>query len=154
MGCQKEIVEQVVTGGGDCVIAVKDNQPKLLAAIQAFFLDHLERDLEDLRYRCHETLDDGHGRIDERSYYLAKVPRDFAVGQDWPWVKAIGYAVRITRHADGTGSDEVRYYLSSRYPGVPPVEGAMPPAWRQHQSPPMRPAAQSRPRRPSRVKHA
>ena len=34
MGCQKDIVAQVVTGGGDCVIAVKDNQPKLLAAIQ------------------------------------------------------------------------------------------------------------------------
>jgi predicted transposase YbfD/YdcC len=115
MGCQKEIVKQVVTGGGDCVIAVKDNQPKFLAAIQAFFLDHLERDLEDLRYRYHETLDDGHGRIDERSYYLAKVPRDFATAKDWPWVKAIGYSVRITRHADGTESDEVRYYLSSRY---------------------------------------
>jgi predicted transposase YbfD/YdcC len=115
MGCQKEIVEQVVTGGGDCVIAVKDNQPKFLAAIQAFFLDHLERDLEDLRYRHHETLEDGHGRIDERSYYLAKVPRDFAAAKDWPWVKAIGYSVRITRHADGTESDEVRYYLSSRY---------------------------------------
>src|SRR4051812_28208220 len=32
MGCQKEIVEQVVTGGGDCVIAIEDNQPTLLAA--------------------------------------------------------------------------------------------------------------------------
>ncbi len=115
MGCQKEIVGQVVTGGGDCVIAVKDNQPKLLAAIQAHFFDHLERDLEGLRYRYHETLDEGHGRIDERSYYLTKVPRDFAPGADWPWVKAIGYSVRITRHADGTESDEVRYYLSSRY---------------------------------------
>ena len=29
MGCQKEIVKQVVAGGGDCVIAVKDNQPTL-----------------------------------------------------------------------------------------------------------------------------
>jgi predicted transposase YbfD/YdcC len=115
MGCQKEIVEQVVTGGGDCVIAVKDNQPRLLAAIQAHFLDHLERDLEELRYRYHETSDEGHGRIDERSYYLTRVPRDFAPAKDWPWVKAIGYAVRITRHADGTESDEVRYYLSSRY---------------------------------------
>jgi predicted transposase YbfD/YdcC len=117
MGCQKEIVERVVTGGGDCVIAVKDNQPTLLAAIQAFFLDQLERDLEDLRYRCHETLDEGHGRIDERSYYLTKMPRGFAPAKGWPWVKAIGYAVRITRHADGTESDEVRYYLSSRYLG-------------------------------------
>jgi predicted transposase YbfD/YdcC len=117
MGCQKEIVERVVTGGGDCVIAVKDNQPKFLTAIRAFFLDHLGRDLEDLRYRYHETLDNEHGRIDERSYYLAKVPRDFGPGKDWPWVKAIGYAVRITRNADGTESDEVRYYLSSRYLG-------------------------------------
>jgi predicted transposase YbfD/YdcC len=115
MGCQKDIVEQVVTGGGDCVIAVKDNQPKLLAAIQGFFLDHLERDLKELRYRHHETREEGHGRIDERFYYLAKVPRDFAPRGDWPWVKAIGYTVRITRHADGTESDEVRYYLSSRY---------------------------------------
>jgi predicted transposase YbfD/YdcC len=115
MGCQKDIVAQVVTGGGDCVIAVKDNQPKLLAAIQTFFHDHLERDLGELRYRYHETLDDGHGRIDERSYYLTKVPRDFGPGKDWPWVKAIGYAVRITRHADGTESDEVRYYLGTRY---------------------------------------
>jgi predicted transposase YbfD/YdcC len=46
---------------------------------------------------------------------LAKVPREFAPGKDWPWIKAIGYAVRITQHADGTESDEVRYYLSSRY---------------------------------------
>jgi predicted transposase YbfD/YdcC len=115
MGCQKEIVKQVVTGGGDCVIAVKDNQPKLLAAIQTHFFDHLENDLKDLQYRYHETLDDGHGRIDERSYYLTKVPRDFAAAKDWPWVKAIGYSVRITRHADGRESDEVRYYLSSRY---------------------------------------
>jgi predicted transposase YbfD/YdcC len=115
MGCQKGIVEQVVTGGGDCVIAVKDNQPKLLAAIQTYFFDHLERDLEELRYRYHETRDDGHGRIDERSYFLAKAPHDFAAAKDWPWVKAIGYSVRITRHADGTESDEVRYYLSTRY---------------------------------------
>jgi len=45
MGCQKEIVKQVVVGGGDCVIAVKDNQPKLADAIQTFFFDHLESDL-------------------------------------------------------------------------------------------------------------
>jgi predicted transposase YbfD/YdcC len=115
MGCQKEIVEQIAVGGGDCAIAVKDNQPKLPAAIQAHSFDHPERDPEELERRHHETLDDGHGRIDERSYYLTKVPRDFAPAQGWPWVKAIGYSVRVARHADGTGSDEVRYYLSSRY---------------------------------------
>src|SRR5258708_9958594 len=50
MGCQKEIVEQVVTGGGDCVIAVKDNQPKLLAPTQTHFFDHLETDPKEFHY--------------------------------------------------------------------------------------------------------
>lgn len=65
MGCQKAIAEAIVNGGGDFVIAVQDNQPQLRETIETYFLDHLERDLEDLRYRHHETHDAGHGRIDE-----------------------------------------------------------------------------------------
>jgi predicted transposase YbfD/YdcC len=115
MGCQKEIAGDIVNGGGDFVIAVKDNQPKLREAIASHFEKHRERDLKDLRYRSQETSDDAHGRIDERSYYLSKVPSDFAVKKEWPWLKAIGYSVRITRHADGRETDEVRYYALSRY---------------------------------------
>jgi len=115
MGCQKDIVEQIVDGGGIAVIAVKDNQPKLKEAIEAHFHKHIERDLEDLQYRYHETRDDGHGRIDERSYYLTKTPKDFAPSEDWPWIKAIGYAIRLTTHADGTETSDVRYFLSTRY---------------------------------------
>ena len=37
MGCQKEIARDIVDGGGDFVIAVKDNQPKLREAIEAYF---------------------------------------------------------------------------------------------------------------------
>src|SRR4051812_22168961 len=109
MGCQKEIARAIVEGGGDYVLAVKDNQPKLREAIAAYFLDHLERDLEDLRYRRFETSEAAHGRTDERSYLLTKVPPDFALKKEWPQVKAIGYSVRLTRHADGRETDEVRY---------------------------------------------
>jgi len=115
VGCQKEIARVIVEGGGDFVIAVKDNQPKLREAIAAYFLDHLERDLEDLKYRSHHTSEAGHGRFDERSYFLTTVPPDFALEKEWPQVKAIGYSVRITRHADGRETDEVRYYVLSRY---------------------------------------
>ena len=114
MGCRKGVVEQIVAGKGDCVIAVEDNQPKLLAAIQAYFFDHPESDPKDLQYRCHEARDDGHGRINERSYHLTEGPRAFAPTKGWPWVRAVGYTVRITRHADGADTDEVRYYQSSR----------------------------------------
>jgi predicted transposase YbfD/YdcC len=115
MGCQKEIARDIVKGGGDFVIAVKDNQPKLREAIAAYFLKHLERDMEDLKYRSHETAEQGHGRVDERSYDLTRVPADFAMKKEWPWVKAIGFSVRMTQHADGREEDEVRYYVLSRY---------------------------------------
>jgi predicted transposase YbfD/YdcC len=115
MGCQKEIADDIVEGGGDFVISVKDNQPKLREAIETYFGGHLERDLEDLRYRSHETSDVAHGRIDERSYFLTKVPADFAVRQEWPSVKAIGYSLRVTQHADGRETDETRFYILSRY---------------------------------------
>jgi predicted transposase YbfD/YdcC len=115
MGCQKDIVEQIVAGQGDFAIAVKDNQPKLKAAIETFFAEQIERDFEDLRYRTHETTDEGHGRIDERAYYLAKPPHDFEPADDWPEVKAIGYAIRLTHHADGRETCETRYYICSRY---------------------------------------
>jgi predicted transposase YbfD/YdcC len=115
MGCQKEISREIVDGGGDFVISVKDNQPKLREAIEAYFEKHLELDLEDLKYRCHETSDSAHGRIDERSYFLTKVPPDFAYKKEWPWIKAIGYSLRVTQHADGSETDETRYYILSRY---------------------------------------
>jgi predicted transposase YbfD/YdcC len=84
-------------------------------AIAAHFEHHLERDLEELRYRSRETTDEGHGRQDDRSYFLTKAPADFALQKEWPWIKAIGYAVRITQHADGRESGDVRYCASSRY---------------------------------------
>lgn len=115
MGCQKEIACDIVEGGGDFVISVKDNQPTLRETIETYFNKHLERDLEDLRYRSYETSEAAHGRIDERSYFLTRVPADFAVRAEWPWVKAIGYSLRVTRHADGRETDETRFYILSRY---------------------------------------
>jgi predicted transposase YbfD/YdcC len=115
MGCQVGIAEQIVSEGGDFVLAVKDNQPTLRAAIETFFAEQIERDFEDLRYRTHETAEEGHGRSDERAYYLTKVPPGLAALDAWPQVKAIGYALRVTTHADGRETHEVRYYIASRY---------------------------------------
>ena len=115
MGCQKEIAAKIVAQGGDFALAVKDNQPKLHEGIRQFFAQHLEDNLADLEYRYHETRDEEHGRIDERAYYLAKVPKDFSVQKQWPHVKAIGYAVRLCEHSDGRQSHDVRYYILSRY---------------------------------------
>ena len=115
MGCQKDIARDIVAGGGDFVIAVKDNPPKLSEAIRAVAEKHLDGESGALRHRRYETNEHGHGRRDERFYFVAQVPSDFAAKGEWPWIKAIGTAVRITTHADGTQTDEVRYYMLSRF---------------------------------------
>jgi predicted transposase YbfD/YdcC len=115
MGCQKDIARDIVAGGGDFVIAVKDNQPKLAAAIGAVVAKHLDGELKAAKHRSHRTDARGHGRRDERFYWVAQVPPDFAARDEWPWIKAIGTAVRITTHPDGSQTDEVRYYMLSRF---------------------------------------
>ncbi len=115
MGCQKEIAKKIIAEKGDYLLAVKDNQPKLHQAIQAFFSEQLDDDLQGVPHRRHETCETGHGRRDERYYYLAKLPRDFPLQEEWPSVKAIGIAVRMTEKKDGTTSDDVRYFIGSRY---------------------------------------
>ncbi|MBN9121692.1 MAG: ISAs1 family transposase [Planctomycetes bacterium] len=114
-GCQKDIARDIVAGGGDFVIAVKDNQPKLAQAIAAVVARHLDGELKAAGHRSHRTEARGHGRRDERFYWVARVPPDFAAQDEWPWIKAIGTAVRITTHSDGTQTDEVRYYTLSRF---------------------------------------
>ena len=114
-GCQTDIARAIVAGGGDFGIAVTGNQPRLAGAIAAVVGRHLEGELEGIKHRGHATDERGHGRLDERFYWVARVPADFAATGEWPWVKAVGTAVRITTHADGTQTDDVRYYMLIRF---------------------------------------
>jgi predicted transposase YbfD/YdcC len=115
MGCQKEIARKIKSGGGDYVLAVKDNHPHLHQAIQDFFIAAMEKDFESISYRFYETHDKGHGRKDDRYYYLAKLPDDFTFKKQWPGIKAIGLAIRNTENNDGTETEDVRYFIASRY---------------------------------------
>jgi len=115
MGCQRNIAEQIVAAEADYVLAVKDNQPKLCEQVRNFFSEQLEDDLTSVPHRRCETHEKGHGREDDRYYYLAKLPEDFPLDDPWPHLKAIGMAVRVTRTKDGKETSDVRYYCASRY---------------------------------------
>jgi predicted transposase YbfD/YdcC len=115
MGCQKEIAKKIMKGGGDYVLAVKDNQPKLHQAIQEYFAKTRKDDLEQALHCRHETHETGHGREDDRYYYLAQLPDEFAFEKQWPGIKAIGMAIRITKKGNGSTSEEVRYFIASRF---------------------------------------
>ena len=95
MGCQKEIARDIVDGGGDFVLAVKDNQPRLSEAIRALAASTW-RGLQGPQHRAHETEEARARPVGRAGRLPAQVPADFAGKEEWPWVKAVGYAVRVT----------------------------------------------------------
>jgi predicted transposase YbfD/YdcC len=115
MGCQKEIAAKIVAQGGDYVLAVKDNQPKLHQAIQEIFSDERGDELLGMPHHQHETHEKGHGRSDERYYVLAKLPKRSPLRKEWPSLIGVGMAVRATVNGDGTTSCDVRYFIASRF---------------------------------------
>jgi predicted transposase YbfD/YdcC len=114
MGCQTEIARQIVAGGADYVLAVKGNQPTLHQAIEQFFDKSLEDDFAQTKVRRHQTKEKGHGREEERYYYLCPVPEDLPDGSRWAGLKAIGLAISATQRGDKE-CNEVRYYILSKY---------------------------------------
>lgn len=114
MGCQKEIARKIRKEGGHFVLQVKNNQPSLYEALSSFFTDRLADDFAGKPCRHHVTHDKGHGRRERREYYIAPLPKDFALRKEWPDVRALGLAVHETER-DGTISSDVHYYIVSRY---------------------------------------
>ena len=113
MGCQAEIAEKIVEKKADYVLAVKANQPTLHAGIIEFFLDQMEDDFARVKVSRHETREEGHGRIEHRTYYVCDVPEDLPDRDRWKGLKRIGVAISDTVRG-GKPCDDVRYYILSR----------------------------------------
>lgn len=111
-GCQKNIAQQIIDGKADYVLALKGNHPKLYAAVQEFFNNHLEDEFARYPVSRYEENEKGHGRLERRTYYQATLPKVFAGRGEWAGWKTIGAAIRIYQQNNIERSD-VRYYLCS-----------------------------------------
>ena len=114
MGCQTEIAQKIVDAEADYCLAVKGNQPTLQQGIVAFFDEHLEDDFARTPVRRYQTEEKGHGREENRYYFICPVPEDLPDGSRWAHLKAIGIAISNTQR-NGKDSNEVRYYILSKY---------------------------------------
>lgn len=119
MGCQKAIAQTIVEGGGDYILAVKDNQPTLHAEIQAAFAQ--DAAAETASTRGYTTEEKGHGRHEQRTVRVLPVQRALSAAQVAAWVGVLT-VVMVTRvvwcEATGVGSTEVRYFISSLRPNA------------------------------------
>lgn len=110
IGCQRELAAQIVDGGGDYVLALKANQPDLLADVIDSFAVAIQPDA------CERTVEKNHGRLEWRVCETIADPAVIAwldPAEQWPGLQTIA-RITATRQVTGQASTTaVRYYVSS-----------------------------------------
>jgi predicted transposase YbfD/YdcC len=110
LGCQREIVAQIVDQGGDYVISVKSNQEKLAVAVYDAFAQAFDG-AEDPK-----TLENNgteRGRAERRLCTVIAVPAGFPELDKWKGLQSLAMLTREYVDANGETHTGVRYYISS-----------------------------------------
>jgi predicted transposase YbfD/YdcC len=114
MGCQKEIARKIREEGGHYVLAVKRNQERLLADIQACMNTELEKANGKGNYSYHATTERQHGRIESRQYFTIDQPTGIRDEALWEDLRTISMVVTERQVVGGAATSEIRYYIGSK----------------------------------------
>lgn len=108
-GCQTDIVEQIRTQGGDYLIAVKGNQPSLLAAVEAVFDRACDEEFADCSMSA--KVEESHGRLEER--YVTVIDDPEGLPSAWKDVRAVVVVNRERRVKGKSNTSTTHYYITS-----------------------------------------
>jgi predicted transposase YbfD/YdcC len=128
MGCQTAIANQIVAGGADYVLALKDNQPTLHRGVATYFAEVDDRDPAPAR--TGRMVEKNHGRLETRACVASAdsaLLRWLDPTGAWTGLHSVAM-VTAERRTDGTVSRETRYFLSS----LPPDAALLARAVREH----------------------
>jgi predicted transposase YbfD/YdcC len=109
-GCQKAIAKQIREQGGDYLLAVKGNQPNLHEAVKQVFTNACEQDFAEVSHDGDSTLEEGHGRREERYVTVIQDPKGLPEG--WADVAAV-VQVNREREIGGKNTSSTHYYITS-----------------------------------------
>jgi hypothetical protein len=104
---------RLVDGGGDYLLAVKDNQPHLLADIQESGTTALDSEGASVEYDTFTTTERGHGRHETRSYLVVTNLEGIRQREAWSKLQVVGLCHR-ERLVHGKQNEEVHYFIGSR----------------------------------------
>ncbi len=113
-GCQKNIVEIIRNAGGNYLLAVKANQPKLYDEVVNLF-EEAHKVNFDYVFNCdrHEKIEKNSGRIEKRSIAIIGETSDLSTAGDWKDLQTVIEVVNETTSVKGKISKEKRYYISN-----------------------------------------
>ena len=112
MGCQKEIAADIVNGGGQYVLAVKENQPHLYEDIEHAFEEALDQAEPGVDFTECQTEEVRSGRQETRNCCVITNPKGIRDARLWVGLTAIVMVISH-REINGVVSSETRYFISS-----------------------------------------
>jgi predicted transposase YbfD/YdcC len=112
MGCQKNITKKIIEQKADYVIGLKANQENFLNKVEAFFSQEIKEDPIKSKCDFYKTIEKGHGRIEEREYWITSDLSWLENAKDWAGLASV-ICLRSTRNERGKTSIDNRYYISS-----------------------------------------
>jgi predicted transposase YbfD/YdcC len=112
MGCQREIVKQIVEQQADYVISLKGNQGTLHKEVELLFQNAKQNGFKDLSHETYETTDGEHGRIEIRRFTTTAEVDWFEDKAKWEKLTSFGMVESERQIGDKT-TRETRYYISS-----------------------------------------
>lgn len=114
MGCQKAIAEKIIEKEGNYLLAVKGNQETLHTEISTCFNTIAENNFSTSEVSHFKSSDSGHGRIENREYYVFKDISWLNCKDQWPGIATVGIACSF-RESKGKESNDVRFYIMSKH---------------------------------------
>lgn len=112
MGCQKKIADAIVEGGGDYILALKDNQPTIHQEVELFFESARAEAFSDTPCDQAQSIDGDHGRIEVRRVFASSDIGWMADKPQWKNLQSV-VLVESERTIGEETSLEHRYYLTS-----------------------------------------
>lgn len=118
MGCQKQIAQKILDGGGHYLLAVKDNHKSLHEDVRFYLDEAIAQNFAGIEHVAAQTTDGDHGRLEQRRLWASgEVNWLRRQGHDWPALGGI-VCVESERLVFGQSSPTIerRYYITSHDP--------------------------------------
>ncbi len=111
--CQTQTVEAILEKKADYVLPVKENQPRLLEALQGLFDD--AKEMRWVECDSFRTENQGHGRFESRECWTTSDPeylKYITTLADWQGLQSIAMVESVRRIGEQTTTSR-RYFISS-----------------------------------------
>jgi len=113
-GCRKNIVEIIRNTGGNYLLAVKANQPKIYVELVNLFEEAHKIDFEYV-FNCdyHEKIEKNSGRVEKRSIAIISETSDLSTAEDWKDLQTVIEVINEATSVKGKIFRGKRYYISN-----------------------------------------